>query len=260
MSATSQSHQPSGGNRWISGRRSVGDPAVRLICLPQAGAGAGAFSGWRPHVPDGFELAPVELPARGSRAQEPMPRDFDELLDGLFDALLPELTMPYVLFGHSFGGSLAYEITCRVEREGLPAPLATLVSGSRPPQVPARRKMSERDDSELIGWLVDNDGLPPVVLKYTDFVRQIVGVIRDDLRMAENYLVPRPVPLNGPLHVFGGVDDQVVPADGLHHWKQCAAGEFSLTVLPGRHTFPHTGPAAMVAALLDVLPDLPGSG
>lgn len=259
MSATAQSLPPSDANRWIVGRVATGTPRARLICLPQAGAGASAFGGWRSHLPDGLELAPVELPARGSRADEPMPEGFEELLDGVFEALLPELTLPYVLFGHSFGGSLVYEVTRRLEREGRPAPLATVVSGSRPPQIPASRKMSERDDDELIQWLVDNDGLPSVVLRYTQFVRQIVAVIRADLRMAENYLEPDPDPLDGPLHVFGGVDDKVVPPDALHHWKQCAAGDFSLTLLPGGHTFPNTGPAAVVAALLDAIPALSGS-
>jgi hypothetical protein len=123
-------------NRWITGRLTAGAPHVRLICLPQAGGGVGAFSSWRAHLPDGVELAPVELPGRGTREADPMPARFDDLVDALYKGLLPELDVPYVLFGRSFGGALAYELTLRIEERGAPAPFATLVSASRAPQTP----------------------------------------------------------------------------------------------------------------------------
>lgn len=255
MTATSQESTRPKGNRWITGRLSVGETRVRLICLAQAGAGAGAFSGWRRHVPDGYELAPVELPGRGTRESEPMPESFEALVDALFAGLSQELTVPYVLFGHSFGGFLAYELSRRIEAGGeLPPPVATLVSGSRAPHIPPQRKMWERDDRELINWLTDNGGLPLELLRYTDFVQHVIRAIRADLRLAENYLVPQPVALRRPLHVFGGAKDQVAPPEGLSHWRQCAADEFSATILPGGHAFPHKDPEAMMAAVLGVLP------
>lgn len=241
-------------NRWILGRLAVGVPRVRLVCLPQAGAGPGAFAGWRQHVPEGYELAPVQYPARGTRESEPMPETFGALADALFEGLVPETTTPYVLYGHSFGGSLAYEMTRRIEAAGLPAPLATVVSGCRAPHVAPPGRMSGRPDAELVGWLVDNGGLPPELLRYTEFLQQAVRAIRTDLVLAEEYLLPAPVPVRCPLHVFGGVHDRVAPADGLNDWRLCAAGDFSATVLPGTHAFPHTGPAALLAAMLDLLP------
>lgn len=255
MSATSQtSMQQPQDSSWITGRLTVGEPRVRLICLAQAGAGAGAFSGWRHHVPDGVELAPVELPGRRMRQSEPMPETFEALMDELFEGLVPELTMPYVLFGHSFGGSLAYEVARRAEADGLRAPLATVISGTRAPQIPAPRRMADLEDRELIDWLVDNDGLPEELLKHTTYLRHVVRAIRGDLRFAEDYLVAEPAALGCPLHVFAGADDQVFPAEGLSHWDRCAAGEFSMTVLPGSHDFPYTGAEEMVAAILDVVP------
>jgi surfactin synthase thioesterase subunit len=47
-----------------------------------------------------------------------MPSVFDELADASFEGLRCELAHPYVLFGHSFGGMLAYEVARRVAREG----------------------------------------------------------------------------------------------------------------------------------------------
>ncbi|MFJ7626665.1 thioesterase II family protein [Streptomyces sp. NPDC097595] len=239
--------------RWVSGRLAVGTAHTRLICVPQAGAGAGAFAGWRRHIPPGFELAPVELPGRGTRQDEPMPDGFDELAERLLAGLEPEFTMPYALFGHSFGGALVYELSRRIAARGLPAPVATLVSGFRAPHTPPPATMSQASDEGLLDWLLRNGGLPEELLAYPEFLAQIMHTMRVDLRFAESYLLAGPDPLPGPLHVFGGADDEVTRADGLPEWRHCAGAGFSLTLLPGGHHYPHADPAAMVAALTDAL-------
>ncbi|NEE49023.1 alpha/beta fold hydrolase, partial [Streptomyces sp. SID8455] len=99
---------------WVSARFTVGNPRLRLICLPPAGSGAGAFHAWRPYVPEHLELVPVELPGRGSRIDEPVPDDLDALVEALLHGLEPELNLPYALFGHSFGAVVAYELALRI--------------------------------------------------------------------------------------------------------------------------------------------------
>ncbi|MGW4566104.1 thioesterase II family protein [Streptomyces sp. NPDC004561] len=245
-------------NPWISGRYAAGEPRIRLICVPQAGAGAGAFSGWRRHLPEGLEMAPVELPGRGTRDREPLPVDVDALIEELYDGLRAELDVPYALFGHSLGGSLAYEVARRLQARGEPAPLAVLISGARAPQVPSLRTMSTADDDRLRAWLIANGGLPEELLEYPSFLREIMRAIRADLAYAEAYHNPEPVPLDCPLHVFGGTEDSITPPEQIPRWRRCAAGGFGLTMLPGGHAFPHTGPQALLEVVHDILaPALP---
>ncbi|WP_330240121.1 thioesterase II family protein [Streptomyces sp. NBC_00525] len=253
MGATAQPQE----ERWVFGRLPVGAVRTRLICVPQAGAGAGAFAGWRKHIPAGWELAPVELPGRGAREAEPMPDGFDALADRLLAGLTPEFSMPYVLFGHSFGGALVYELSRRIAARGLPAPVATVVSGFRPPHVAPTSPMGLASDAELVDWLRRNGGLPDELLAFRTFLEQIMRVMRADLRLAESYLLAAPDPLPGPLHVFGGADDHVTRADVLPGWRDCAGASFSLTLLPGGHNYPHEDPAAMVAALTNALAPTP---
>ncbi|MEV5379897.1 MULTISPECIES: thioesterase II family protein [Streptomyces] len=239
---------------WITARHAAGAPRVRIICLAQAGGGAGAFSGWRAHLPEGVELAPVELPGRGTKGDIPMPGTFEELCDLLFAGLTAEFAMPYVLFGHSFGGALAYELTRRAEAHGPNAPLATVVSGARAPHVPPTGKISGSSDKELLRWLLDHGGLPAELLRFTDYLAYVMRAIRTDLAFAEGYLLPGPVRVASPLHAFAGADDRLVPPAQVERWADCAGSAFSLTVLPGGHSFPHTDPAALLAAIGSVLP------
>ncbi|MGW3122694.1 thioesterase II family protein [Streptomyces sp. NPDC001107] len=241
-------------NPWVSGRFLSAYPGLRLICLPQSGGGAGAFSGWRPHLPPGVELVSVELPGRGGRGDEPLPDDFDKLADQLLDGISAELCAPYVLFGHSFGALLAYELTRRIERAALPTPQALLVSASRAPHVPPVKKVSERSDEALLEWLLKNDGMPRELLKYAAFVTYAMRAIRADLVLAETYAVERPDPVGCPLHAFGGSHDPVVPPTDLDAWRGYTTADFSVTVLPGGHAYPHTDPRAMFSAMAAALP------
>ncbi|OLZ70778.1 hypothetical protein AV521_12195 [Streptomyces sp. IMTB 2501] len=242
-------------NPWVSGRFLSARPGLRLICLPQSGGGAGAFSSWRPHLPPGVELVSVELPGRGGRGDEPLPDDFDKLADQLLDGISAELRAPYALFGHSFGALLAYELTRRIERAALPAPRALLVSASRAPHVPPVKRVSERSDEALLEWLLKNDGMPRELLKYTAFVTYAMRAIRADLVLAETYSVERPDPVGCPLHAFGGSHDPVVPPTDLDAWRGYTTADFSVTVLPGGHAYPHTDPRAMFSAMAAALPE-----
>lgn len=251
--------RPEPQSRWIAGRCRAGTPRVRLICIPQSGGGAGAFSSWRAHLPDGVELAPVELPERGTRARERMPVGMGALADALYEGLRPELDMPYLLFGHSFGGMLAYEVAVRAERDHVRAPLAALISGTRAPQVPPRRRLAHSDERTLLTWLSDNGGLPAELLDYPAFLTEVTRAVRMDLGYAESYLVPQPTRIDTPLYAFGGADDLVTPPDALPHWERCAAGEFTVTTLPGDHGYPYADPGAMMAAIGRLLPTGPAA-
>ncbi|MEV6162552.1 alpha/beta fold hydrolase [Streptomyces sp. NPDC052052] len=221
--------------------------------MPQSGAAAGAFSRWRAHLPQEMELAPVELPGRGTRAREPMPSRFDAVADALYEGLRPEFDLPYVLFGHSFGGMLAYEVARRVQRDGVRAPLAVFVSGTRAPHIPQRQFVADAEESVLLDWLSRSGGLPAELFQFPDFLQDILRVVRTDLRIAESYLVPEPVPLTVPLHGLAGADDVVTPPEAVPAWERCAAAGFTVTTVPGNHDFPQASAEATVAAVTSAL-------
>ncbi|MFF7990465.1 thioesterase II family protein [Kitasatospora xanthocidica] len=239
---------------WIVGRVETPERRLRVICLPQAGAGAGAFGSWRAHLPAGVELAPVELPGRGTRSEERLPDSLEETAEQLLAALAGEFDTPFVLFGHSLGGLIAHQVTLLLERRGGPSPLATVVAAARAPHRPPRAKLSELRDVELLRWLVAQDAIPRELFGYPDFLRTVLAGIRKDFALADAHVLPAPAPVRSPLHVLGGSEDSVAPAEHLHHWSACAAGEYSLAVLEGGHDFPRTDPAAVMAALRGVLP------
>ncbi|MGZ2359048.1 alpha/beta fold hydrolase [Streptomyces sp. 372A] len=244
-----------GDNPWIGSRFGAVDrPRTRVVCLPQSGAGPAAFTAWRPHLPPGVEIATVTLPGRGPRTAEPLPPDPDTVTRRLLDGLLPEFDVPYVLFGHSLGALLAHAVTVRAAREGVPAPAALVVSGSRAPHTPPGASVAEYDDRGLADWLTRIGGLPPELLRHNAYAAYVFRTVRADLALAERIVTAGPVRVGCPLHVFGGVDDTLAPPALIEEWRACAGGGHSTTLLPGGHGFPQSEPAATVAALAGVLP------
>ncbi|WP_328677036.1 thioesterase domain-containing protein [Streptomyces sp. NBC_01261] len=255
----SASHTTTANSAWISARYAPVPPHTRIVCLPHAGGGAGVFGGWRPHVPAGIELAPVDLPGRGARIDEPVAGTFDELLDSLFGALRGEFTMPYAIYGHSFGALLGYELTLRIEREieqGEPllAPVALLVSGSRAPHVPLNREpVTDGDDARLVSWLRETGGLPEELLAFPGFLTDLLRAVRSDIAFAERYLVPGPVPVACPVVALAGREDTVSPVADVEPWAAYTTAAHRLCVLPGGHYFPQSRAEATVRAVMDGL-------
>lgn len=242
--------------QWISARYAVGRPRLRLLCLPQAGGSSASFGGWRPFLPEGVELAPVELPGRGSRIDEPVPDSLDSLTEALLDGLRGELHLPYVLFGHSFGAVVAFELTRRIEREdGLRGPEALLVSGSRAPHVPlAREPLTGSDRTRLVAWLREHGGLPEQLLEYPEFLDMLLHPVRADLELAERYLLDGPAPVRCPLVAFAGADDSVATRAQVEPWEAYTTAAPPRTrVVPGGHSYPQAHPEATLTAVLDEL-------
>lgn len=238
---------------WIVGRVTGPRTGLRLFCLPQAGGSAASFAPWRLTPPPGVELATVELPGRGVRSAEQLPATIGELADAVIDGISDEFDLPYALFGHSFGALLGYEIAVRIARRGLTPPRALLVSASRAPHTPVRKRISDLDDAGLLAWLDGFGGFPPELARYPAYLKYALGAVRRDLALTESYLGAGPVRVDCPLHVFGGADDPLVSGAQLERWRDCAAAGSTVRVLPGGHDYLFTHAPAALDAIMPAL-------
>src|SRR5688572_24867061 len=103
-------------DRWFPTRQPLAQASVRLLCLPFAGGAASAFLGWNKSLPPGVELCAAQPPGRERRLSEPAFRELESLLDSLEAAAAPLLDKPFVLFGYSLGGRIAFELTRRLQK------------------------------------------------------------------------------------------------------------------------------------------------
>lgn len=218
---------------------------MTLFCLHHAGAGAAAYAGWRGHLAPEIDVAPLLLPGRGQRIDEPLHEDMAALVGALADALAPRLDRPYALFGHSFGAALAFELAGRLAR----APVHLFVSAWCPPAEMLRAiELAPLQDADLLAYLARYGDIPDVLARDAEMMRALLGPLRADIQMLRNYRPAEAAPTRCPITMLGGRDDPVVAPDRLVRWARALQAPAPV-IFPGGHFYLRE----CLLALLDVL-------
>ncbi len=209
-----------------------------LICLPFAGASAEYFLPWR-HDLHPIGICPVQLPGRATRWQEPAFHDMDDLVEALLPHLLPMINKkPYVLFGHSMGGQIAYSLALKIQSLELPPPLCLMVSATSAPSTwGQRKKLSLLSDEEFETFFKELSGFHPEILKERSFMAMQMKLLRSDIRLCESLVAAESPQLTSPLVVFSGSTDPLVSVENMSLWQHEAAGTFRHETIEGHHFY-----------------------
>ena len=68
----------------------------------------------------------MQLPGRETRLREKPIADIDALLALMIPGLLPLMDKPFLLYGHSMGAIIAYEVACRLQAARFKVVVASL--------------------------------------------------------------------------------------------------------------------------------------
>ncbi|MFF0445670.1 thioesterase II family protein [Streptomyces sp. NPDC004609] len=221
-----------------TGRR----PRLRLVCFPHAGGTAQLFHGWTARLPDDVELLAVRYPGRHDRLAEPCAETMDELAGPVTEALVPRLDVPLVLFGHSMGSSVAYEVALRLEKRHRVSPARLLVSGRAAPHRARRTGLHERDDDTLVSGIRRLGDLGSEAFDIPELRELLLPPLRADYRLVESYRPAAPAPVRSPITAYIGTEDTGCVREHVMAWGELtASGDFSLRAFPGDHFYlvPH---------------------
>ncbi|MFI0507786.1 thioesterase II family protein [Streptomyces albogriseolus] len=209
--------------------------AARIFGFPFAGSGASAFSAWPAALGDA-EFCPVQFPGRENRLAHPHYGTYENLADGVAEALRPLLDVPYAFFGHCAGALPAYETVLRLAALGLPAPACLFVSGQLPPHEAAHDRMLALTEPELRAELetfLRGRGLEP----RPDMVDLGLVVLLRDHAAAAAYRRTEPAPVPCPVVVLHWRDDPDVSLQRLQGWRRYADSVEFLAVDGGHYDF-----------------------
>lgn len=225
-------------------------PGPTLLCLPAAGSGCGQFREWQEVFGNEATVVGVQLPGRETRFTDPPAESVAEAVRAIVTELvtLAFREQPIVVFGHSFGGLLGYEVTCLLQDEYDWIADALVVAASRPPHLSGKAKGS-------MGEGTVDDGFAPLMRNNDmdeDIRELMLDLLRQDARLSATYVDSGGTQVRSPVHAWGGELDEIVSSDQLDGWRAYAAGPFERRQFPGGHGF-CTGRAELVLSALRTL-------
>jgi len=212
---------------------------VAMVVFPYAGGGAAAFHSWLPHLPSWLALHLVQLPGREERFWEtPLFRGAD-IVENVSEAIVSMLDIPFLLFGHSMGSILAFEVARQLRRICSCNPSALLVSGHCAPQLISRTpRLADLPDWDLVRQAIRlYGGIPAEVLNDFELVELMARALKADLRVIESYQYVAEEALHCPIAAYGGHADPWVTQTELNAWREQTKSAFMAQQYEGGHFY-----------------------
>jgi medium-chain acyl-[acyl-carrier-protein] hydrolase len=225
---------------WLPNSALKGDAQLRLFCLPYAGAGPSVYFPWvREFRESPIEIRPVHLPGRESRFSEKPCESIDEVVGHAVPALEPLLDDPYCLFGHSLGGTIAFELVRELRRRNKPLPLELYVSSSQPPHIsrdePPLHELPREDFLREVA--LRYNGVPAELKQHPELLDIFLPILRADLKLLETFRYREEAALQIPLTALAGDSDNLMPQDLLERWREQTVQKFNARLFPGAHFY-----------------------
>lgn len=236
MSDDAQSRRVPNGFPWY-----VEQPGARLhlICLPHAGGLAAAYRPWSAKMPPDVQAIAFEPPGRSLRLRERPVTTMQEMVAEVVTAIAAIATKPRILFGHSLGGYVAYEVARQLQAAQIP-PAGLVISGAAPPDILASRQqrgLRHLPDAEFLSAVSRFGGMPPELLEIPDLVSLVLPTLRSDFTVFETWQPAVGHEPTCPALIVSGRDDEDVDYRTLDGWREYVRGPIEIRLFSGGHFY-----------------------
>ncbi len=225
-------------NSWFVVPKPSPSALARIFCFVHAGGSASAYRDWAKCLSEKSELVIVQLPGRDERFSDALIDNLNDLIKEL-RSLFPRYSeKPCVLFGHSLGARVAFEVANLLNMNGKQKPSHLIVSGARAPHLAAENPIHDLPDNKFIEEIRKHDGTPDEIIRDKELLRLLLPRLRADYKLADTApLADMGQQLDFPITALGGESDLTVSAAKLKSWSVHTGSEFSSYFYPGGHFF-----------------------
>ncbi|MFH6945817.1 thioesterase II family protein [Flavobacterium sp. FlaQc-50] len=221
------------------------DNRNKIIALPFAGGNKYSFSSIEKHIPKSLNWVTLELPGRGGRFKENLLVDVDELVDDLIKQIIPLIEdCSYVIYGHSMGTLLGYELAKKIILLGLKQPTCLFFTGRGAPGFNRfTNKKSLLQEEEFWQEVEKIGGLPKEILECKELLELYYPIMKSDFQAIEDYnFKVMEEPFTFPIHICMGKEEigegeEKTTLTDMKAWKDETSSPCTFELLEGDHFF-----------------------
>ncbi|MEU1626346.1 alpha/beta fold hydrolase [Streptomyces sp. NPDC020096] len=216
------------------------DADQAVLCFPHAGGCASFFRSWSSLLPSA-QVCAVQYPGREDRIAEPTAASLLELAESVAEEILAESMRFSVLFGHSMGAYVAFEVAHCLQRAGAAVPTLVVSSAAAPalrPPVPFE------SSAEVLSYLERYEPVSAEIREDPELLDLILDYIKGDLRLVAEYREHAGKRIDARLVAVVGADDVPEIRSRFARWQGHTEAEFAPVVAPGGHFYLRTDPPA----------------
>lgn len=212
---------------------------MTIFLIPFAGGSSLSFKQWDGNS-DKFVF--LDYPGKGARAKEALLNTIDELIDDIYTQIVNHIkdnnVSDYLIWGHSMGGCVAYEVVLRMCDKGEVLPKLVIISGSPPPCFDNREEIKAKLQNQdvfldyLASFGLIND---TKVMKRPVFKKLLAAIMNDYILLSEYSASGRVIEGVSGMILHGSEDDSFDVDWKL--WSNYFTEECCLKEYPGNHFF-----------------------
>lgn len=225
-------------------------PRLRMFCFSYAGGNGATYLPWQARLDPSIEIVAIQLPGRGSRIREEPMTSMPALIEQIAARIQFPDRLPFVFFGHSLGGLVAFELARYCKLRWMRLPRTLFVSGCDAPRFRSTiRNIHELEGDALIEALALYNGTPPELLAHRELMTLLEPAIRADFALAANYRYQPGPMLDMPINVLSGRNDVDLDLEHVSAWQSETNGPCHVQWFEGDHFFINSQQAAVLAYL-----------
>lgn len=214
-----------------------------LFCLPHAGATGISYYRWKPLLNSEIELITIDLPGHKNGDGTVPASNFEMAINSVYMQIknvIQERDDNYIIFGHSLGALIAYELYFLLLENKQRLPLKMYISGRIPPSINKdflRDKIIREEDAKK--YLMHN-GLDTVdEKKDTYLIKYYSNLLLADMKLMGTYkYIEHDTPVLVDTIVLFGKEDNSTPYRDIKQWGKLCGGNISFVQIQGGHLFP----------------------